>query len=60
MNISAVITKARDMYIIDGVFIFAPGGVDELEGGYLVEAFLWVSKDDETESPPARDMNVAA
>ncbi|MBI5438681.1 MAG: hypothetical protein HY936_07000 [Nitrosomonadales bacterium] len=58
MNIGTVITKARDMYIIDGVFIFEPSGVDEFDGGYLVEAFLWVPKDEETEAPPARDMNV--
>ena len=45
MDIGAVITKARDMYIIDGVFIFAPSGVDEFDGGFLVVAFFWVPKD---------------
>jgi len=50
MDIGEVITKARDMYIIDGVFIFEPSGVDEFEGGYLVEAFLWVPKDKKTEA----------
>ena len=51
MDVGEVITKARDMYIIEGVFIFEPGGVDEFEGGYFVEAFLWVPKDEETETP---------
>lgn len=52
MNIGAVITKARDMYIIDGVFIFEPSGAEEADGGYWVEAFLWVPKGEETEAPP--------
>ena len=52
MDIGEVITKARDMYIIDGVFIFEPSGVDEFEGGYLVEAFLWVPKDEEKKATP--------
>ena len=54
MNVGAVITKARDMYIINGVFIFEPSGVEEVNGGYFVEAFLWVPKDEETEAPPCR------
>lgn len=54
MNIGTVITKARDMYIIDGVYIFEPNFVEKAEGGYFVEAFLWVPKDEETESSPCR------
>lgn len=59
MDVGEVITKARDMYIIDGVFIFWPTSVDEFDDGYFVEAFLWVPKDEETEVPPARGLNVA-
>ena len=54
MNIGTVVTKARDMYIIDGVYIFEPNFVEEAEGGYFVEAFLWVPKDEEAKSSPCR------
>lgn len=52
MNIGAVITKARDMYTMDGVLIPEPSGATEGDGGYWVDAFVWVPKGEETEAPP--------
>lgn len=52
MNIGAVITKARDIYTMNGVLIPEPSGVTEEDDGYWVDAFVWVPKDEETEAPP--------
>lgn len=52
MNIGAVITKARDMYTMEGVLIPEPSGATEGDGGYWVDAVVWVPKDEETEAPP--------
>jgi len=52
MNITEVITKARDIYKMDGVLIPDPSGATEGEGGYWVDAFVWVAKDEKTELPP--------
>ena len=52
MNICEVITKARDMYTINGVHIPEPSGITEETGGYWVDAFVWVPKDEKTEAPP--------
>jgi hypothetical protein len=54
MNIGAVITKARDMYTMDGILIPEPSGVTREEGGYWVDAFVWVPKGEETEPPRYR------
>ncbi len=51
MNIGAVITKARDMYTMDGVLIPEPSGATEGGSGYWVDAFVWVPKGEETEAP---------
>lgn len=40
------------MYTMDGVLISEPSGATEGDGGYWVDAFVWVPKDGETEAPP--------
>ena len=37
---------------MDGVLIPEPSGATEFDDGYWVDAFVWVAKDEKTESPP--------